>query len=125
METSCYCGSQKSFSECCEPKIKGIQKALTAEALMRSRYSAYCIRHADYLMATTHSSTRRGHNKADLLSFATANHWLKLEIITSSETLVEFKAYYLDSSLVPQIHHEVSTFKKEDDAWFYVDGTWY
>ncbi len=125
MERPCHCGAIKSFSECCEPKIKGTQKALTAEELMRSRYSAYCVHNADYLMATTHSSTKKDHNRADILSFATTNHWVKLEIITSSETIVEFKAYYLDSSLVPQIHHEVSTFKKEEDNWFYVDGEWY
>lgn len=36
----CYCNSQKEFKDCCEPYIKGLEKAPTAEALMRSRYSA-------------------------------------------------------------------------------------
>ncbi len=92
---------------------------------MRSRYSAYYIKEADYLLATTHTSTRKHHNKKDILAFATENHWVKLEIINSSETIVEFKAYYLDSHLTPQIHHEKSTFKKEEDRWYYVDGEFY
>ncbi len=125
-ETNCYCGSNKPFSDCCEPYIKGTQKAPTAEALMRSRYSAYAVHNVDYLMATTHSSTRKYHNKKDTLTFATDNHWVKLEIINSSEAIVEFKAYYLDSRLKAQIHHEKSTFKKEDDnCWYYVDGAFY
>lgn len=37
----CYCNSQKEFKDCCEPYIKGLEKAPTAEALIRSRYSAY------------------------------------------------------------------------------------
>lgn len=121
----CYCGSGKLFTECCAPYISGVQKAPTAEALMRSRYSAYSIAEAEYLMATTHSSTRKQHHKEDILSFATQNHWVKLEIINSSESIIEFKAYYLDSHLKPQVHHEKSTFKKEGGSWFYVDGKWY
>jgi SEC-C motif-containing protein len=31
----------KEFSQCCEVYINGIKKAPTAEALMRSRYSAF------------------------------------------------------------------------------------
>nr|WP_294938179.1 YchJ family metal-binding protein [uncultured Flavobacterium sp.] len=122
---NCYCGSGKVFPECCEPYILGKQKAPTAEALMRSRYSAYCIANADYLLTTTHFSTRKRHHKEDILSFATQNHWVKLEIISSSENIVEFKAYYLDSHLKPQVHHERSSFKKEGDSWYYVDGKWY
>jgi len=122
---NCYCGSNKPFSNCCEPYHNGTQIAPTAEALMRSRYSAYCVLNADYLMATTHISTRKYHNKKDILSFATENHWVKLEIIKSSETIVEFKAYYLNANLASQVHHEVSTFKKEGEDWFYVDGEFY
>lgn len=121
----CHCCSNKPFSNCCEPYILGIQKASTAEALMRSRYSGYCIHNAEYLLATTHISTRKHHSKEDILSFATENHWVKLEILNSSETIVEFKAYYLDSHLTPHIHHEKSTFKKEAESWYYVDGKFY
>ena len=37
----CPCGSEKIYTECCEPLIKGDRVAETAEALMRSRYTAH------------------------------------------------------------------------------------
>jgi SEC-C motif-containing protein len=76
----------------------------------------------DYLWNTTHSSQRKYYSKADILNWATANDWQKLEIIAATETTVEFKAYFLDSSNVNQVHHEFSTFIKENGSWFYLDG---
>lgn len=123
--THCHCGSGILFSDCCEPYILGAQKAPAAEALMRSRYTAYCLQQADYLLATTHISTRKYHNKEETLLFASQNHWIRLEILKATATIVEFKAYYLDSSMNPKVHHEKSVFKKEVDRWYYVDGEWY
>lgn len=125
MNTVCYCHSGKSFQDCCEPYILGKEKAPTAETLMRSRYTAYCIQNADYLLVTTHFSTRKSHSRKDILAFASENHWVKLEILTATENVVEFKAYYLNSGLQPQMHHEKSVFKKEGAQWYYVDGKWY
>ena len=121
----CYCGSSKQLQDCCEPIIKGLQKATTAEALMRSRYSAYAIHEADYLVATTHISQRKHHIKADILDWATTNKWLRLEIINSTENTVEFKAYFSDNTLQNHIHHELSTFIFENGSWFYVDGEFF
>jgi SEC-C motif-containing protein len=118
----CYCGSSLSFENCCEPYLKNQQKAPTAEALMRSRYSAFATGAADYLVSTTHSSQRKFHNKKDILEWSKSNHWIKLEVVASSETTVTFKAYYIDSELKAQIHHEHSTFIFEKDSWYYVDG---
>ncbi len=122
--TNCYCGSSKTFENCCKIYIKGIQKPATAEALMRSRYSAFATGEADYLVATTHSSTRKFHKKSDILAWCKSNQWIKLEVIASTETTVTFKAYYLDYQLKAQIHHEHSTFTFENGTWFYVDGTY-
>lgn len=123
--TNCYCGTFLSFENCCQPIINEVQKATTPEQLMRSRYSAYCIHNADYLVKTTHSSTRKFHQIADILQWSEANHWLKLEIISTTGTTVEFKAYYLDVNLKRTIHHEKSTFLFENGKWFYVDGIFY
>ena len=123
--TRCFCGSTKTFKECCEPYINGTHKAPTALALMQSRYSAYATLQADYLMATTHISERKYHSKSDILHWASSNKWKKLEIINSTENTVEFKAYFLDSNLQNQIHHEFSTFKLENGSWFYVDGKFF
>jgi SEC-C motif-containing protein len=124
-KVKCHCGSQKTFKECCEPIIKGNQKAATALELMRSRYSAYATLAADYLVATTHISERKHHSKSEILNWATSNQWLQLEIINATENTVEFKAYFLDSKLQKQIHHEFSTFKFENGRWFYVDGEFF
>jgi SEC-C motif-containing protein len=48
-----------------------------------------------------------------------------LEVLNSIDNTVEFKAYFLDSFGKHQIHHELSTFKFENESWFYVDGTFY
>jgi SEC-C motif-containing protein len=121
---TCYCGASHSFENCCEPYIKGVQKAPTAEALMRSRYSAFATIAADYLVATTHPSKRKFHKKADILAWSKSNQWVKLEVLASTETTVTFKAYYLDGQLQGQIHQEHSTFVFENGNWHYVDGSY-
>ena len=120
--SGCYCGNSISFQDCCEPYIKGIKNATTAEVLMRSRYSAFAVGAADYLVNTTHISKRKYHNKRDILAWSQANKWLKLEVLASTETTLTFKAYYLDENLKAQVHYEHSTFKFENNRWFYVDG---
>jgi len=119
---NCYCGSGISFQECCHPYISGVKNAPTAEALMRSRYSAYAVHNADYLWETTAPKARKHHSKSAMLEWANANHWVRLEIINAAETLVEFKAYYLDSGLQAQVHHEKSVFVNDCGRWYYLDG---
>ena len=109
---NCYCGSAKSFDSCCNLYISGIEKAPTALALMKSRYSAYATHQADYLLATTHSSERKYYSREEILKWATSNKWQKLEIISATENTVEFKAYFIDENNVNQVHYEFSTFKK-------------
>ena len=125
IKNKCYCGLDRNFQNCCAPILKGIQKASTDESLMRSRYAAYATHQADYLLATTHPSERKMHSKSEILLWATSNQWLQLEIVKVTENTVEFKAYFLDSQLQKQIHHELSTFKLENGSWFYVDGKFF
>lgn len=120
--TLCFCGSTIPFKDCCQKYINGTQKAPTALALMKSRYSAYATHQADYLLETTHSTKRKYYSKAEILNWATANEWQKLEIISVTENTVEFKAYFRDNNKVDQVHYEFSTFKQENGSWFYVDG---
>lgn len=121
----CYCCSNSPFESCCELYLSGKQKPATAESLMRSRYSAYCTHNADYLLVTTHISTRKFHNKKDILAWSVQNTWLKLEVVKATETIVEFKAYFMDASLQSHCHHEKSTFKKQGEQWYYVDGQFF
>lgn len=122
MPQLCYCGSGKDFTACCQPYISGKESAPTAEALMRSRYSAYAVHNADYLWATTAPAERRYHSKSAILDWAKSNQWLKLEVLHATETTVEFKAYYLDDRLKAQVHHEKSRFSFEGGRWYYEDG---
>jgi len=120
--TICYCGNHLPFEDCCQLYISGLEKPKTAETLMRSRYSAYASGNADYLVATTHKSTRKLHKKQDILDWSQSNHWVKLDVLNATENTVEFKAHYLDNHRKEQIHFEKSNFILENDSWFYVDG---
>jgi SEC-C motif-containing protein len=122
---SCYCGSDLSFEKCCEPILSGKLKATTAEVVMRSRYSAYATHNADYLIATTHSSTRATHSKDEILYWASSNQWQRLEIIRVTSNTVEFKAFYFNSNKQLQVHHEHSRFVEENGEWMYVDGDYF
>src|SRR5213079_1905665 len=53
---SCPCGGA-SFATCCGRFLSGDAIPPTAEALMRSRYSAYTLGNEAYLRATWHLST--------------------------------------------------------------------
>jgi SEC-C motif-containing protein len=120
----CPCGSNLNYVECCEPFHKGSQIAPTAEALMRSRYSAYFLKNADYLLATWYKATR-----PKQLDFSEENViWQKLDIlhtkkgrVKDDKGRVEFNAFYLEKDKA-QIMHEISRFKKIAGRWFYVDG---
>jgi SEC-C motif-containing protein len=118
----CYCGSHKLFEACCGLYLNETQSAPTAEALMRSRYSAFATGAVDYLINTTHFSKRKFHNKTELATWSRSNQWLRLEILAVTETTVTFNAYFLDENLKARIHYEHSTFKLENGKWFYVDG---
>lgn len=125
----CPCCSGFSFVDCCQPFLVGTKKAVTAEALMRSRYSAYFLANVEYIIATTHLTTRKLHDPNSIKQWAKSSTWQKLEIISKQEGeandsagKVEFKAHYLDSNKRAQVHHEYSNFVKEDGIWFFVDG---
>lgn len=126
---NCHCCSNKSFAECCEPFLNGTAKPLTAEQLMRSRYSAYVVVNVEYLVRSTHPSTRKLYESQSVKEWSESSVWQKLEIISTSQGgakdkkgMVEFKAYYLDKNEKLQIHHEHSNFVKELGKWFFVDG---
>jgi SEC-C motif-containing protein len=122
---NCYCGSEKQFESCCQPFIEELKFPENPEALMRSRYSAYVIQNADYLIATTHTSQRKYYSVSEILEWAKENSWIKLEVLNAKDFIVEFKAYYLDENGEAQVHHEKSTFKLENEKWFYVDGEFF
>jgi SEC-C motif-containing protein len=126
--TACSCGSQKEFNVCCEPYLKGKKKPATALDLMRSRYSAFVHHEFDYIFNTHHASTRNELDKDGVKSWGMESKWLGLEVISTdkgqekdNEGTVEFKCKFILKD-AEQVHHELSTFKKENGEWFFVDG---
>lgn len=123
MSETCPCGLGKPYSECCGRFHAGASLPPTAEALMRSRYTAYVLGLADYLLATWHTSTR----PATLdLGGGTRPKWLGLKVLAHSQddathARVEFVARYKIGGRAHRMH-ELSRFLREDGRWFYLDG---
>jgi SEC-C motif-containing protein len=120
----CPCGRPAAYADCCGRWHAGPQalQAPDAEALMRSRYSAYVLDLTDYLLATWHPSTRPPAVEPNPPGLK----WLGLEVrehrvIDADHAEVEFVAR---SKLGGRAHrlHERSRFVREDGRWLYVDG---
>jgi len=124
MQKNCYCKSNKSFSQCCEPILRVLDIPKTALSLMRSRYCAYCLGDVKYLQATTYEHTWSDEELKFIQDWADNSLWQHLEIISNSEHSVEFKAYYIFEGK-QHVHHEKSEFKKVNDMWKYIDGEIY
>ncbi len=120
----CPCGrDNKNYAGCCGRYLDGGETAPTAEALMRSRYTAYAMQRENYLLATWHPSTR-----PIQLGFAdeALTKWLGLEVKRHEQhdaehAIVEFVARYKANGRAHRLR-EVSRFVREDGRWFYVDG---
>jgi SEC-C motif domain protein len=120
---ACPCGTGKRYGECCAP-YHGGEPAPTAEALMRSRYSAYVVRLGEYLLSTWHPKTRPQTMNFDR---ADTTRWLGLEIkhhvVTGpNSATVEFVAVWREGGHRAHRLHEVSQFVRVKDHWLYVNG---
>jgi SEC-C motif domain protein len=130
---ACPCRSSEPepqpYGQCCAPWHEGLSStpprhAPTPEQLMRSRYSAYALHLADYLLATWYGETSPGE-----IDFPPTK-WLGLEIKHAAASgdagVVEFIARYRDSTGRAQRLHETSRFLREgvgeSARWFYIDG---
>ena len=118
----CPCGSDKPYGECCGVWHQGLaqnQYAPTAEALMRSRYSAYVVGELDYLLATWHASTAPGDLELGPVK------WLGLEVRHAAESgdagVVEFVARCKVNGRAERMH-ETSRFVRQAGRWYYIDG---
>ena len=94
-----------------------------AEALMRSRYSAYVLGNAAYLLATWHPDTR----PAGLdIEEGPPTKWLGLAVKRHEDrgegrAVVEFVARYKIGGRAHRLH-ESSRFVHENGRWLYLDG---
>ncbi|MFY1693357.1 YchJ family protein [Plantactinospora sp. WMMB782] len=117
----CPCGLGSAYEECCGALHQGRTAAATAEALMRSRFSAFAVGDSGYLLRTWHSSTR-----PERLVLDPANLWTRLDVLDSERGgmfdttgTVEFRAHYRRSGRPGELH-ERSRFGREDGQWRYL-----
>lgn len=123
----CPCGSGDTFDACCGPVLRQERRAATAQALMRSRFTAFAARDLEHLLRTWHPRTRPA--RAELAdSLAQEVRWLRLEVHATAEGgpfddagTVEFTAYS-KSAEGRQEQHEISRFVREGGTWLYLDG---
>lgn len=84
---------------------------------MRSRYTAYALGLAPYLLATWHPDTRPA-----TLDLRDNPGWFRLKIVSSHEEgnhgQVHFKAFYRTSAGVEAME-EHSTFVRQGGQWYY------
>jgi SEC-C motif-containing protein len=125
---SCPCGGGLPLDRCCGPILDGAAAAPTAEALMRSRYSAHVLARIDYLVDTYDPATRSGVDRASIARWARESTWLGLTIVAcerggadDDEGVVEFRAAYRAGG-AELVHHERSRFRRQKGRWLYVDG---
>ena len=126
---NCPCGSGLEYGECCEPYISGAKNAPSAEALMRSRYSAYVEHAINYIVETCTKDEKDRIDVKQTKDWSEKSTWLGLKILAAekggpadSEGTVEFEAVYERDGLRDN-HHEKAQFKKKDGRWLYDEGT--
>lgn len=128
MSSLCPCGSALEYSACCQRYLAGTLLAPDPSQLMRSRYSAFVMQDADYLIKTWHPSCQAHHFRADLESGFQRTDWQGLTVFaadagsTPDEGFVSFIARFTDNTRSGVII-ERSRFLKENGQWYYVDGT--
>jgi SEC-C motif-containing protein len=95
----------------------------TAERLMRSRYTAFAVGDAGYLLRSWHSRTR-----PPRLDLDPGQRWVRLEILGSTEGgpfhtegTVAFRAHFVDRGR-EGVLEEHSRFTREGGSWVYLDA---
>jgi SEC-C motif-containing protein len=122
--TLCRCGSAKTYALCCQPFHEFKSYPETAEQLMRSRYTAFCLNNDSYLNETLYPEKRL--TQQTITDKAT--NWIQLNILstqqgTASDTIgsVVFIATFEENGEFFDLQ-ENSNFIKKESHWFYVDG---
>ena len=118
----CPCGSQHVYAQCCRPVHLDASRAVTPEALMRARFTAFTLGKTDVLLATWAPETcpPRAALEND------QPRWLRLDIEASGgqppDGWVRFQALGRQDGRF-FILHETSRFRLDDaKQWLYVDG---
>jgi SEC-C motif-containing protein len=119
-EHRCPCGLAEGYESCCGRLHAGAQ-APTAESLMRSRYSAFAVGDAGYLLRTWHPSGR-----PRTLSLDPELRWTRLAVLQTHDGgmfdatgTVQFRAIYVQQGQ-RGVLAETSRFVRHDGRWTYL-----
>jgi len=125
---TCYCYSNRPFSECCEPFITRTAPPETPVQLMRSRFTACVLADVNYFRDTMKGKALEGFDLDETKASMEHAEWLGLEILSASQpsandhlATVEFITTVRHCHQIHQ-SHEISHFKREQDRWYYVNG---
>jgi SEC-C motif-containing protein len=117
---ACPCGLGDDYDACCG-RLHAGTPAPTAESLMRSRYSAYAVGDAGYLLRTWHPSGRPW-----TLTLDPALQWTRLAVLETHDGglfdaagTVRFRAVYRQGGQ-RGVLAETSRFVRKDGLWTYL-----
>ena len=126
----CPCGSGKKYKKCCGIFHNGSDPK-TALELMKSRYSAFCVNDAKYIIKTTHKENSDFSDdieiwKKSILEFSKNTNFEALSII-SFDTITQNEAYVTFHAKLSTDSNDISfteksKFLKEDNIWKYHSG---
>lgn len=129
MKNLCPCCSGKPYDDCCMPFHEGSIPS-SAELLMRSRYSAYALNLADYIIATTHPLNSHYSCdvplwKEEIEAFSRQSVFERLDVLDHRE--IQEKAYvvfiaHLKYAGDDATFTERSAFEKIEGRWLYLSG---
>lgn len=125
----CPCLSGLIYDECCGRLHRGEASAATADQLMRSRFSAFAVGDAEYLLRTWHPRTRPA-----ALEIDPHIRWYRLDVLSTTDGgpldeagTVEFRAHYREAKGSPDrvsgVQQENSRFQRVDGTWCYLDAS--
>lgn len=128
-DDKCPCGSGKSYAECCEPIIKGVEKAKTAEALMRARYTSYVKHEIDFIVKSCYQAGEQSDIDIEATrQWSEESTWHGLKIMRTEkggendeDGWVEFTASYTQKGMKDD-YLEQAHFKKVNGEWLYDQG---
>lgn len=126
MSQLCPCGSAVEYSVCCHRYLSGEQVAPDPSHLMRSRYCAFVMKDADYLIKTWHPTCQAATFRDEISAGFATTEWLGLTLFEHSDAgdvgYVSFVARFRERGKTGAII-ERSRFLKENGQWYYIDGT--
>lgn len=123
----CPCGSAVEYSLCCQRYVSGTQVAPDPSHLMRSRYTAFVLKEADYLINTWHPDCHATAFRQDIEAGFAHTQWQGLTVFGTAagkdenEGYVSFVARFTEAGKTAAII-ECSRFLKENGRWYYIDG---